>query len=185
MNRAIIASSMKDIALSLELTVKNSGFSNVGIITGGCELRRMMRSDSPPELIIIAAPLADEFGHELALDAALETESGIIFICPGDIAHDMTERLSCHGIEVLTSPTSRESLSAAIERAAPSEGELKESSDILSRIDDIRLINKAKTVLMKYLKFTEPQAHRYIEKQAMNNRCTRREAAENIINTYK
>ena len=38
---------------------------------------------------------------------------------------------------------------------------------------------------MKYLKFTEPQAHRYIEKQAMNNRQTRREAAQKIIDTYE
>ena len=32
---------------------------------------------------------------------------------------------------------------------------------------------------------TEAEAHRYIEKQAMDLRISRREAAENIIKTYK
>ena len=50
---------------------------------------------------------------------------------------------------------------------------LKEAPEIMGRIEEIRTISRAKTVLMKYLKFTEPQAHRYIEKQAMNNRQTR------------
>ena len=49
----------------------------------------------------------------------------------------------------------------------------------------MRLINRAKCTLIEYLKFTEPQAHRYIEKQAMNNRQTRREVAEKILKTYK
>ncbi len=63
--------------------------------------------------------------------------------------------------------------------------DVKESTDILCRIDDIRLINRAKSALMKYLQFTEPQAHHYLEKHAMNNRCTRREAAIHIINMYE
>ena len=32
---------------------------------------------------------------------------------------------------------------------------------------------------------TEPEAHRYIEKQAMDLRISKREAAENIIRTYQ
>ena len=62
---------------------------------------------------------------------------------------------------------------------------LKEAPEIMGRIEEIRTISRAKTVLMKYLKFTEPQAHRYIEKQAMNNRQTRREVAEHIIQQYE
>lgn len=51
--------------------------------------------------------------------------------------------------------------------------------------DEIRLIERAKEVLIEYLKMTEAQAHRYIEKQAMDMRITRREVAESIIKTYE
>ena len=40
-------------------------------------------------------------------------------------------------------------------------------------------------LLIEQLKMTEPEAHRYIEKQAMDRCVTRRKIAENIILTYK
>ena len=61
----------------------------------------------------------------------------------------------------------------------------KENDDILTKINEIRLISRAKSTLMKYLHFTEPQAHKYIEKQAMNNRCTRKEVAQKVIAQYE
>ena len=64
-------------------------------------------------------------------------------------------------------------------------GLTKENPELMTRIDEMRLINRAKSTLMKYLKFTEPQAHRYIEKQAMNTRQTRREVAMRILATYE
>ena len=72
-----------------------------------------------------------------------------------------------------------------ISRTGSLAGVKKESADILSRIEEMRTINRAKTTLMKYLKFTEPQAHKYIEKQAMNNRQTRLEVAVRILAQYE
>ena len=43
------------------------------------------------------------------------------------------------------------------------------------------MVDRAKCALIQYLGFTEPQAHRYIEKQAMDLRQTRREVAESIL----
>ena len=50
--------------------------------------------------------------------------------------------------------------------------------------DDIRIINRAKYILMEYLSMTEPQAHKYLEKQAMDMRLTKIEVAENLLSTY-
>ena len=49
---------------------------------------------------------------------------------------------------------------------------------------EIRLINRAKWLLIKELKMDEPQAHRYIEKQAMDQCITKREVAETLIKMY-
>ena len=49
---------------------------------------------------------------------------------------------------------------------------------------EIRLVNRAKGLLMDNLKFTEQEAHRYIEKAAMDNCRKKSEIAQNIINTY-
>ena len=52
-------------------------------------------------------------------------------------------------------------------------------------MNEVRIINRAKCCLIEYLKMTEPQAHRYIEKQAMDLRQTKREIAESILKTYE
>ena len=52
------------------------------------------------------------------------------------------------------------------------------------KMEEIRLVNRAKWLLISELKMDEPQAHRYIEKQAMDRCIQRREVAEEIIQTY-
>ena len=61
----------------------------------------------------------------------------------------------------------------------------RENSKLMVKIDEMRMINRAKCALMQYLKFTEPEAHRYIEKQAMDTRSTRKEVAQKILSTYE
>lgn len=49
---------------------------------------------------------------------------------------------------------------------------------------EIRVVNKAKWILISELKMNEPDAHRYIEKQAMDRCVTKQTIAEEIIKTY-
>ena len=49
---------------------------------------------------------------------------------------------------------------------------------------EIRIVNKAKWLLISELKMSEADAHRYIEKQAMDQCITKRSIAEDIIKTY-
>ena len=51
-------------------------------------------------------------------------------------------------------------------------------------MNEIRLVNRAKWLLISEVKMTEPDAHRYIEKQAMDLCVSKREIAEQIIKTY-
>ena len=52
------------------------------------------------------------------------------------------------------------------------------------KIQEIRLVNKAKWALIQCLGMTEEEAHRHIEKRAMDERLTRREVASRILSTY-
>ena len=54
-----------------------------------------------------------------------------------------------------------------------------------AKVADIRIINRAKLLLVQHLQMTETEAHKYIEKQAMNTSMPRRTIAENIIRTYE
>ncbi len=52
-------------------------------------------------------------------------------------------------------------------------------------MEDVRLVGRAKCILMTHMHMREPEAHRYIEKQAMDRRTTRRAIAEGILKTYE
>ena len=51
-------------------------------------------------------------------------------------------------------------------------------------MEEIRVVNRAKWILIHELKMEEPQAHRYIEKQAMDCCTSKRSVAEKIIKLY-
>ncbi|MFA6841361.1 MAG: ANTAR domain-containing protein, partial [Sphaerochaetaceae bacterium] len=60
-----------------------------------------------------------------------------------------------------------------------------ENSKLQRKIEEIKLVDRAKWALIQYLHMNEQQAHRYIEKQAMDLRQSRRDVAERIIKTYE
>ncbi len=58
------------------------------------------------------------------------------------------------------------------------------SASLEDKMEEIRLVNRAKWLLISELKMTENEAHRYIEKQAMDRCVSRREVASEIFKTY-
>ena len=59
-----------------------------------------------------------------------------------------------------------------------------ENGRLQKKIEDLALIARAKRVLQKTLGMTEEQAHRTIEKQAMDLRVSKSDVARRILATY-
>ena len=53
------------------------------------------------------------------------------------------------------------------------------------KMEEIRIVNRAKLLLVKNLSMTEQEAHRHIEKKAMDRCLKKSEIAEQIIRTYE
>lgn len=189
MKRALIVSSNRETAEIVEQFLRCEGYTRLASVTSGNEARRFLDRETEPDLLVINTPLSDEFGQELAENADVTTSAGIILICRNDISSEVTDKVADSGICVVPRPINRDFFIETIKLLTTERDELKgmtkETDDILTKINEIRLISRAKSTLMKYLHFTEPQAHKYIEKQAMNNRCTRKEVALKIIAQYE
>ena len=52
------------------------------------------------------------------------------------------------------------------------------------KIDEIRLVTRAKLILMENLNMTEDEAHKYITHEAMDRCISKREVANTILNTW-
>jgi len=54
-----------------------------------------------------------------------------------------------------------------------------------TKLRDMKLIDRAKCVLVQYLRISEAEAHRQIQKRAMDMRLTQTEVAQDILKTYE
>lgn len=183
------------------LIVSNTG-STMGIISdfmqsekidristaqNGAQARRSI-SDSDFELIIIDTPLPDEMGDELAVTAAEKTTAGVILIVDHGMVYEIEERVEDFGVFSLSKPTTADFFYQAAKLLCASRRRMQnlenENLRLQKKIEEIRLVDRAKLVLIQVLKMTEPQAQHYIEKQSMDLRQTRQITAENILRTY-
>lgn len=152
------------------------------IKTGNAARKNIMYSN--PHMIVVCTPLSDEFGHELAVRIAENCNSKIILVCSPDICDELHNKLNYLGICVIPdSITDHDFSNAAKFVCTETASSHVDNLKIKNRIEEIKIINKAKKFLITENGYTEHQAHKYIEKQAMNTRKTRKEIALNIINS--
>ena len=61
----------------------------------------------------------------------------------------------------------------------------QENARMQEKIAQIRLVSRAKCCLVEHEHLTEAEAHRRIEKQAMDTRRDRTEIAQEILDSYE
>ncbi len=105
-----------------------------------------------------------------------------------DIHAGIHDKVVEYGVFTLSKPTSKPTMIHAFSWMESARERLrqfeKKSLSIKEKMAEIRLVNKAKWILISELKMNEPDAHRYIEKQAMDRCVTKQTIAEEIIKTY-
>ncbi len=140
------------------------------------------------DFVIINAPLPDDFGAQFAMDVSRGHTTVALLIVRGEIHGDIRAKVVTQGIFTLPKPTSTQVILHALEWMASARERLRclesKTISIEEKMEEIRLVNRAKWLLIDNLKMTEPDAHRYIERQSMDRCVSRREIALNIIKTY-
>ena len=59
-----------------------------------------------------------------------------------------------------------------------------ENEKLRQKLEELRVVSRAKCLLVEYLHLDEESAHKYMERQAMEERKTRRAVAEEILREY-
>ena len=162
-------------------------FSPLNIVSNVSSARRAV-SERDFDLVIVNSPLPDESGVRFSVDTAGANNSVVLFLARPEQYDDAFDRLAEHGVFLMQKPLSRQTfqlaagwLISARERVRKTE---KKTQSIEAKMNEIRLVNRAKWMLISELKMTEPDAHRYIEKQAMDRCVSKQRIAEEIIKTY-
>ena len=152
------------------------------------EARRWL-ADTEFDIVLINTPLPDDFGMHLAIDICTGSGAGVLLLVKNDHYNEIYSKVVRYGVITLSKPTNRQMVAQNLRILCATRERMRQmqakQATVEEKIKEIRLVNRAKWLLIECLNMTEAEAHRYIEKQAMDLRISRREAAENIIKTYK
>ena len=184
MGRALIVSAGASSNEYISARLAELGYTRPMIIPSGAEARRRML-ESDFELIVVNAPLPDEFGHELGMDAVQKTDAGVILLAKTATAEQISDKLQDYGVLVLGKPFTAAQFRQAVQMAAGIFRRLAlvraENAKLQDKLTQLRLVDRAKCFLIEKRGMTEAEAHRLIEKTAMDTRKSRGEVAEDIL----
>ncbi len=162
-------------------------YSPVHAVTSINAAKRMIAERSF-DFVIINSPLPDDVGTRFAIDTCTSNQTAVLLLVKAEISADIHDKVAEYGVFTLPKPTSKPTLMLALHWMESMRERLrqfeKKSTSIEEKMAEIRIVNKAKWILISELKMSEPDAHRYIEKQAMDQCVSRKRIAEDIIKTY-
>ena len=134
--------------------------------------------DTPYSLVFINTPLPDETGAQLALDLSSSRNCCVALLVSGDSYDQVNEQVEDAGVLTLSKPCTAQQLKQAAAMMSATRFKLfdleHKTATLEEKMEEIRLVNRAKWMLIERRGMDEATAHRYIEKLAMDARQTRR-----------
>lgn len=184
----LVVSASEKFNQSLAGLLPQSRFSPVRTVSGVGAARRELL-ERPYDLVLINTPLPDQSGVRLAIDLCGDSGTGVLLFVKSEHYAEVADRVEDYGVLTLQKPTSSGLVSQSLHLLCGTRERLRrmeqKTASIAEKMEEIRLVNRAKWLLISELKMTESDAHRYIEKQAMDRCVTRRAVAESILKTYQ
>ncbi len=146
---------------------------------------RRTAAESNFDIIIVDS--GDGEGTDLAVDLS-ESSSTILLLAPNHVFDQISYRVESFGVLTLTKPFDQfyfyNMIKVAMAVNAKVQRLMFQTIRLKEKMEEIRIINRAKMLLMSHKQMSEEQAHRYIEKTAMDKCVKRTILAEEIIRDF-
>lgn len=183
----IVSSTEKGTAFFTEL-LGEAAVKNIVALKSCAEARRLLL-ERDFDIVLINAPLQDETGEKFARNVSVKGFSQVILIVQNEYFDAVTAACESDGVLTIAKPVNRALFWTALQMAKSLQSKMMlmqaENAKLKQKIEDIRVVDRAKWILVSQMNMSEQDAHRFIEKQAMDMRKARREIAESILKTYE
>ena len=168
--------------------LKKQGYPDVFVCKNGPEAKRRLL-EHEYELTFINAPLRMESAESVAVDIAEKNISQVILLVKSEHFDEAHAHTRDYGVITVSKPIHSRELSMAIDFSYIAQSRIKmmesENKKLQKKMNELKFINHAKILLVQYESLTEEEAHKKIEKTAMNNRTSRLVVAKEIIDRYE
>lgn len=188
MKKALLISHSQKNSESLSDILKSEGYTDVAV-SETADTAKNFTQNGEFDLICINAPLENETGIELSKHFAETTRSSVIIIVPQKNADDVNDLLTEHGVLVIAKPVNKHLFHHFLQFTDCFRRRMlrvtEENEKLKNMVEDMKVINRAKLLLVTHLNMSESQAHRYLEKQSMDLRTSKLKVAKQVIKTYE
>ncbi len=137
------------------------------------------------DFVLVNSPLPDGTGVGFAIDVSAAPERVVVLMVKAELHGGAYQKAAPHGVFTLQKPLSRPGMDQALRWMVSAREKLrqvgKKSLSLEEKMAEIRLVNRAKWLLIESCGMDEPQAHRYIEKLAMDRGVTKGRAAQRVL----
>ncbi|MGN0642488.1 MAG: ANTAR domain-containing response regulator [Huintestinicola sp.] len=187
-HKTLIAAASEEVRASVSAMASEAGLRNI-TITDGKNLKALCDSEKFG-VIVMVLPLENEFGLDAAAYISKRLPEASLVVCaPSKVYEEVCARISSSGALIIPKSSGRATVVNTLRTAAVLKNrfdELRQENTMLKEmIDEVKLVNRAKCVLIEYLRISEKEAHRQIQKRAMDQRITLTEVAADILKTYE
>lgn len=183
----IIAASSANLTRQI-LSILPPDYSRRSAVSSSSALTQKMTIESY-DLLVVCSPLQDDAGVDAVLKIAEKyPDTGVLFLVKSDVYDQTVYRMGNSGVMVLSRPMSAQMIREAITVLDSVHRKLlalrMENQRLTQKLEDEHYISRAKALLIEREKMTEPEAHHLLEKTAMDEGITKREAAVRTIRNY-
>ncbi len=184
----LVVSTAEKLNTALKAMLPESHYSPVLFVSNVSAAKRIW-ADRSFDFVIINSPLSDGDGSRFAVDTAAAPGTVALLLVRAEQYQDIFEEVVESGVFTLARPLNRSILATCLDWMAGARERLrkleKKTVSVEEKMEEIRIVNRAKWLLISELGMDEPQAHRYIAKQAMDRCVSKKEVAEEILRTYQ
>ena len=168
--------------------LKSASISQITAARSSGEGRRLFWEKNF-DLVVVDAPLKDESGESLARQLAMESMAQVMLIVNNAYYDAVAAVCGGNGVLTISKPLDRIFFGHALTLVKSLDAKIRmmhaENERLKQRIEDIRIVDRAKCILISRMSMSEQDAHRFIEKQAMDMRSSKRAIAEGILKVYE
>lgn len=184
----LIVSDTEKFTSSLSSLLPENTFDPVVRVSDAAMAKRAML-EREFDVVLINGTRADDRAAKLAIDVCSERNSVALLFVRRELYAEIYAKVTDFGVLTLPLPSSPQMVTQALDWVRATRERMrkykKTAYTVQQKMEEIRAVNRAKWLLIDVLKMTESDAHRYIEKQAMDRCVSKLEVAKGIINTYK
>jgi len=188
MERALIVCDNEKGTAFYKSFLKENGYIDIMSVESFPAAKRVIM-DYDFDLCFVNLPLGNSNSVEHVIDLAEKNLCQILLFIKADYYDEITDKVVEYGVMTISKPINKQLLWQTLRQAFATQRRIdmarSQSAKLEKKLDELKTISRAKLLLIVNEGLSEEDAHKFIEKRAMDLRISRYQMAMDIIKKFE